>query len=70
MCSSDLLVIDYPGRTSPFVINFDGGEDVGDNDSLTVLGNNTQNVIYTPSATTNGDGVVTVGPSTINFSNL
>jgi hypothetical protein len=65
----DVLTVDFAGG-NPIPaggLTFDGG--AGD-DLLRVLGSGTQNVTYTPSSTTFGDGAVAVDGRTIAFAGL
>lgn len=50
-------------------IFIDGGSGAG-NDSAVIIGDGTSSGSYTPDATTFGNGVVTVGATTINFTGL
>jgi RHS repeat-associated protein len=65
----DVLTVDFAGGSPvpPGGLRYDGG--AGD-DLLRVLGSGTENVTYTPSSTTFGDGAVVVDARTIAFTGL
>jgi fibronectin-binding autotransporter adhesin len=69
---NDLMVVDYSGGffSLPGGISFDGGNG---SDSIRVIGTGTSTGTYLPSATTQGDGTITVtqgSTDTITFTNL
>ncbi len=57
-----------PAVSSDVNIIWNGG--TGGDDGLVVLGTGTEVINYSPSSTTNGNGVLTVGSNTINFTGL
>lgn len=64
---NDSLTVDFTNvGASSATISFDGG--AAGNDKMAISGG--VDVVYTPSATTNGSGDVTAGGRTISFSNL
>ncbi len=73
LAGSDTLTVDFTnGNPIPAGgINFIGGTDSGTaSDAVTIIGNGTNHVVYTPSAGTTGGGTVVIDGSVMTFSGL
>ncbi|MBW3598802.1 MAG: hypothetical protein KY475_16190, partial [Planctomycetes bacterium] len=65
----DTLTVDYAGGALPFPVDYAGaGETNGD--GLRVLGDGTNDAVYTPDASTTGNGAVGVDGNMITFTGL
>ncbi len=69
----DSLLVDLTGGdaipTGGVTFN-GGGQQTPDGDDLSVLGTGSQSAVYTPDATTNGNGVITIDGAPITFTGL
>ncbi len=65
----DTLTVDFNGGDFGLPITYNGGTQTS-SDGLAVVGDGINTASYTPSATTTGDGTITVDTTTINFTGL
>ena len=67
----DLLTIDFSnGDPLPGNLVFNGNDNGAGGDGLSVIGSGTQTAVYTPDATTFGNGQIVIEGSTITFTGL
>ncbi|MDA1251388.1 MAG: hypothetical protein O2820_19430 [Planctomycetota bacterium] len=66
----DTLTVDLSTGPLPVPITFNGLTSLGDNDRLRIDGSGTETGVYVPSATVNGNGVITVDGNDITFTDL